>query len=227
MIIVACVLKVGKFQNRSHTIEYTPAHVQWLAKQVKEHLTIPHRFVCLSDVEVPGVKTLPLINDWKGWWSKIELFRSGLFYDKVFYIDLDTVITGNINELVEYPHTFTTLRQFSQGEEFMNMGSGIMSWNPLLVPELSNVYDTFKLNADKYMEEYTTSDKWGDQKFIQHNFPYQPEFFQLLFPNKIVSFITDLKQGNPTEENKIVCFHGKPKPEDIERPWIPVLNYMV
>lgn len=221
MIIITCVLKVGEFYNNNNLVTYTPQHVQWLAKQVKEHLTIPHRFVCLSNVEVESIKVFPLIHNWTGWWSKLELFRPNVFYDKVFYIDLDTVITGNINHIVNYPHSFTTLRQISQASYQNNMGSGVMCWNPLERKDLINIYNKFKNSPDKYINTYITSDKWGDQRFIQDNIKQYPEFFQTLFPNEFVSYKRDLNYADPTPENKFIIFHGKDKPEHYDKPWIP------
>lgn len=223
MIVVTCVFKTGDFYNNGNLVKYTPKHVQWLAKQVKEHLTIPYRFVCLSDVNVPNVKTFPLVNNWNGWWSKLELFRPGLFYDKVFYLDLDTVIINNINHIVEYPHSFTTLKQISQARWENNMGSGVMCWNPNERKDLTNVYNIFKQDSDKYIKEYITKDKWGDQRFIQDHIEDYPEFFQTLFPNEFVSYKKDLNYNDPKPGNKIVVFHGNNKPEHYDKPWIPKL----
>lgn len=87
-LTIACVLRSGGVYD-----------AEWVAKLqrgVARHMTLPHRFVCLSDVDVP-CERIPLVTDWPGWWSKIELFRKGLFDGPVLYTDLDSVITGPLD----------------------------------------------------------------------------------------------------------------------------------
>ncbi len=40
---------------------------------VQDNLKLHHRFVCLSDVDVPCERIF-LKHGWPGWWSKVELF---------------------------------------------------------------------------------------------------------------------------------------------------------
>lgn len=77
--------------------DYNASDVQWLVNQLPKGYEI----ICLTDLKrlhVPGVKVVPLINQWqkcRGWWAKIELFRPDIT-DDLFYLDLDTVIAGDI-----------------------------------------------------------------------------------------------------------------------------------
>ena len=70
MLTVASVFKSGG--------TYFPKYVRVLRDAVRRNLTIPHRFVCLTDVDVP-CERIPLIHGWPSFYSKIELFRPGLF----------------------------------------------------------------------------------------------------------------------------------------------------
>ena len=94
--------------------DYNASDVQWLVNQLPKDYEI----ICLTDLKclhVPGVKVVPLINQWqkcRGWWAKIELFRPDIT-DDLFYLDLDTVIAGDIRPILEHPPTsFTMLRDF-------------------------------------------------------------------------------------------------------------------
>ena len=87
-LTVACVYRSG---GKMYSTEY----VRVLRDMVARNLTRPHRFVCLSDVEVP-CERIPLITDWPGFYAKIEIFRRGLFQGPVLYFDLDTIIHGSI-----------------------------------------------------------------------------------------------------------------------------------
>ena len=94
MLNVVCVLRQGG------KVGYDASWVDKLKSAVNRHLTIPHRFICLSDCEV-NCERIPLIDIGTGFWSKLELFRPGLFTSPVLYIDLDTVICKNIDEIVD------------------------------------------------------------------------------------------------------------------------------
>lgn len=84
--------------------DYNASDVQWLVNQLPKGYEI----ICLTDLKrlhVPGVKVVPLINQWqkcRGWWAKIELFRPDIT-DDLFYLDLDTVIAGDIRPILEDP----------------------------------------------------------------------------------------------------------------------------
>jgi len=199
MLTVACVFKSGEWKPSKMRGGYSYAHVDRLCKLVQEHLTLPHCFVCLSDVA--GAYTVPLKHAWPGWWSKMELFRPGLFEGPVLYIDLDTDIVGNIDHMVQ--HTgFTALRNLSSGKKG-RMGSGLLYWTE--TP--SYLYATFAQRPGFYMDDYSqTSDRWGDQGFLQEHVGKFLEW-QDLFPNQIRS--SKLSPQHP--DNRIICYHGKGK----------------
>lgn len=91
-VTIACVYRSGSRL-------YSPHYVSVLRDMVARNATLPYRFVCLSDVEVP-CERIALVTDWPGFYSKLELFREGLFAGPVLYLDLDTVIHGNIDALI-------------------------------------------------------------------------------------------------------------------------------
>lgn len=105
-MIIACVLKTGKHNNQGKITEYIPSVVQWLKRQCDKFVTLPFRFVCLTDLDsIEGVETIKLKHNFPNWWSKIELFRPDIFKgEKVFYMDLDTVIIDNIDHIINYDH---------------------------------------------------------------------------------------------------------------------------
>lgn len=63
-------------------------------------------FICLSDVKIPGVYTLPLLHKWPGFWAKMELFSPAM-KDDFLFMDLDTVILGPIDDFLK-PRPLTT-----------------------------------------------------------------------------------------------------------------------
>lgn len=112
MLTVACVLWVGEFQERNYSAKW----VHRLRSMVARNLRQEHRFVCLSNIEVEGVETIPLARNWPGWWAKIELFSHA--FERALYLDLDTVITGSLDEIADYPADFTLMpHDFVAGKE--------------------------------------------------------------------------------------------------------------
>lgn len=105
-LTVACVLWMGTFEDR----HYSPAWVSRLRDQVAAALPLPHRFVCLSNVDVPGVETLPLVTGWPGWWAKVEVFNPALALgDRVLYLDLDVFVTGDLTPIAQFPAPFALM----------------------------------------------------------------------------------------------------------------------
>lgn len=195
MLNVACVLRSGG--------EYKPEHVGRLALEVARNLSVPHRFWCLSDVPGEGYLVKPLLHNWPGWWSKIELFRPGLFDGPVLYLDLDTSITGKIDGIVT-GHRFTVLENFwTPGK----IGSGLMAWEG----DLSVIYRTFLRDPDEAMRIYVTREWFGDQGFIDANSPVKPERWQVKFPGRVASYRRHCLKGVP-RGTLIVCYGGKVRP---------------
>jgi hypothetical protein len=201
-MIIVCVLNTNLGNDRN----YTPEHVLFLEEQCKKYAP-QYEFVCLSNVKLSGITTEPLIQNYPGWWAKIELFRA--FKEKTFYMDLDTVLIRDISPLVEYKHKFTALSSLSKKK---SINSGIMCWDG----DYSNLYHTFAKDPNKYMKIYVESDRWGDQGFINEH--QKCDQFQKIFPYSIQSWKYELKRGDikPHKDCKIVCFHGKPKPWEVD-----------
>lgn len=201
MLTVACVLRSGG--------EYTPAHVAALQDGVERNLSRPHRFVCLSDMEVDCERIL-LRNKWPGWWSKIEAFRPALFWGPVLYIDLDTIVTGSLDGIVDN-HRFTVLRNFwaeAYGEPD-RIGSGLMAWNV----DLSAIYSAFASAPEKHIADYNCRARWGDQAWIKTHTPIPMERWQDKFPGKVVSFKKHVLPTKRVPDGAAVCcFHGEPRP---------------
>lgn len=198
MLTVACVLRTGG--------DYTPYHVEALSSQIWDHLSIPHRFVCLTDIpsRMPkGVEGIRLPNNWQGWWSKICLFKE--LKEQTLYFDLDTMIIKSIDFMAENKG-FTVLKNFWP-QNTGQIGSGLMAWDS----DLSFIYDEFKKSPQKFIDEYKVKGKWGDQGFIAGNSPVKYDMWQDKYPGKIVSWKLQCQAGVP-EEASIICFHGQPRP---------------
>ena len=191
--------------------KYGGEYVNNLYNAVKRHSTIPFDFHCFTertqDIN-PNVITHPLPHGGlDGWWNKLYLFSKDMpIKGRIFYIDLDTLITGNIDNILMVNKGFVVLRDFfygiAQGVDVKSVGSGLMSYE-------AGVYDAMWQKFIKNPNaEIAKVRPHGDQRFIQNevkNFLY----WQDLFPDQVLSFKVHCNAGLPPE-GKIVCYHGKP-----------------
>jgi len=196
---------------------YEEHHVLKIKNMLEKYVNIPYEFICLTDIESTKYKTIKLSENSKSWFSKLELFQIN---GPCFYLDLDTIICGNIDEILknclESKSPIITLSDFGLGGD--HIGSGIMFWGA----DLNTVFEEFTNNTEKYLDPKTV---WGDKKMLQafgdqnilrhilkkYNINYS--FFSEQHQS-IVSFKRDLDRGRPFDRNKhkIVFFHGKPRP---------------
>lgn len=71
----------------------------------------------MSDVPVPGVKTIPLKYNWPDWWCKMEVFRPELRGDFLL-TDLDNLFVGPLDDVLN-TGTYTTQKGESNALAYM------------------------------------------------------------------------------------------------------------
>lgn len=201
MITVACVLRTGTHFGA----DYDASWVRRLRRGVSEHLAAPHRFVCLTNVpdaftEDVGIEARPLWHEWPGYWSKIELFREP-FGGPVLYLDLDSLIIGDLAPLFDQPGDFLMVPDFHK-RGWGN--SSAMFWED----DWTGIYRDFLRDPDGAMGDYhrTPEGRVGDQAFIEDI--VEPEFF----PEGMVASYKIHAKNAPPAGAAVVTFHGRPKP---------------
>jgi hypothetical protein len=176
---------------------------------------LPHRFVCLSDVEVP-CERIPLATRWPGWWAKLELFTPGHFAGRVLYLDLDTVVVGSLDAIASYPHRFTMAHEYYRPEKFC---STAMAWDG------SRDFGLLPAFGVQLIPRYTKRERIGDQAFIEEHLAatgVKIDTFRDLFgEHSIASYKVHECAKAPPRGASVVAFHGKPKPSDITTGWVP------
>jgi hypothetical protein len=138
------------------------------------------------------------------WWAKLNIFRP-LWddHDKVLYLDLDTVVQGNLDTLLEKEG----FRMLHWERKFYPYGSGVMLFR-------SGEWGALSQFDVRRREVYR---KKGDQQYIHESvsdatmglmpFPITPDE-ACSYKNH---WRKDLHRDAP-----IVCFHGKPRPHQLE-----------
>lgn len=173
------------------------------------------RFVCFTD-DPKGlhntISTVPLTEGLAGWWNKMVLFRErGDDDDTMVYFDLDTVITGALDEIVKYDGPFAILRDFYRPN---GLQSSVMIWRMELF------YDIW----DAYVSAGCPQDiAGGDQKWLEDYFTaigFKPDILQDLFPGRFASYKSQCQLMFP-RGTSIVVFHGLPRPHEVKNGWVP------
>jgi hypothetical protein len=96
--------------------KYGADYVNKLYRGVTRFTTVPFEFMCFtedSDGLDPAITAKPLKQKWQTWWSKVHIFDAENYPSpnaRVFYIDLDMIISGSLDELLQMPiQRFATL----------------------------------------------------------------------------------------------------------------------
>jgi hypothetical protein len=206
MITIACVLR----SISGNKVGYDATWVDKLHRSVDKYLTIPYKFVCLSDCEV-SCERVELEPIGAGWWAKMQLFRPNIFDGPVLFFDLDTVIFGDLTPIVE---ALLAQEKFIMWRDpTINISSSaIMYWNG----DYSSIYETYKNSNNHYENKYSSwnqngSKQIGDQALISELIPHA--FINDLIPPEWIQLVSKKDNVKDFSKSKILIFkkpHSKP-----------------
>lgn len=210
-MLTICCLKVGP--------AYGPEYVNILYDMVLRNLAegFPGRFVCFTDnpqgLDV-GIQTRePLPGVW-GWWNKMYLYKKGVFEDgeRVLYLDLDTLITGRLDEIASFSGDFAVLEDFFKGNGAFQ--ASIVAWE---AGKLHHVWQTW---ADEGHPIYGFNDQtWLEEHVQSGSSPVEVTFWQKAFSELFVSY--KMSEGQIPSRASVVVFHGEPRPHQVPDGWVP------
>lgn len=195
-----------------HGLKYGDTYVRRLRDTVARHLPEPHTFVCLSDRRFKGIDTLPLHDMGplkEGWWYKVQLFQPNLFPPgaRILYLDLDVVVTGKLDKLVsmQSEQPLTMVHNFGPNWRHCMHNSSVMLWRAG-DKRVDGIYNLWTPDVAKHLH--------GDQCWMWRVLREQIANF----PQKYIqSYKYDVrpKQNEPSNDARVVVFHGEPKPEQV------------
>jgi len=182
--------------------KYHSGYVYALQEAVAKNLSIPHRFRCITTRRLQGIETRNPPVPYSGWWSKIGLFAHNVATGPSLYFDLDVVITGSLDYLVEF-----TKYEFAAPANWARSGHGgiqssVMAWRGDWVEP----YEYIKPQWPAVTERL-----WGDQELLWEmlgdrwiRIPGVCSYKYHVAPNGVI----------PADAS-VVVFHGEPKPIDV------------
>lgn len=198
--------------------KYGPEYVNNLLAGIKRNTTLDFKFHCFTDDSF-GIDSEVIIHalpytDIEIWWNKLYLFSDEIRIPKgetIFYIDLDTLITSNIDDLLQVNvDKIVMLRDFLVGlaKSCSNIASGLMAWKH---GDYAYVWDDFIKDPSFAIQSVHPH---GDQGWVEKCIT-EYSIWQVLLPNRVVSFKVHCQDGLPNNAG-IVCYHGRPSiPESV------------
>jgi hypothetical protein len=210
-LIVACV-RTG--------LKYPFTYVERLRNMVARHMSLPYVLVCLTDqgercdgalfIDVKAMR-LP------GWWAKFALFEpSWRESSQIIYIDLDTVIIGDLAPLAVVPDEFAILESpvraagnkaypCRYNSSVMTIGAGRCGF----------MWEKFDKRRNALMLEH---DRYGDQAAIEALYP-DAAILNRRMPQGFFCNYRDLT-SHPPEGASVINFGGSHKPQTCPIDWV-------
>ncbi len=212
-------------------VEFTSEDVNILSRAVKNNCESSFQFVCLTDntsgldddivvspIPMAGLSQMPKST---GAWPKICLFHPSLgdLFDQALFLDIDTVICGNIDPFLKDPGD--ALRLLSCGPRWKRFNSelppqpatGIMSYK---VSRHVNIFIDFAKDPNAAYGEYDI-----EQEFVG-NIATKIDYFDLEYVQSFKyhlrrQYLVDLflPPQAPHEKARMVAFHGYPRPRQV------------
>lgn len=217
-----------------HGNAYDWSYVDRLYSMISRHLSCPIIMHVYTEsnrpVPLPYVKHC--LDDWniggakRSWWYKMQMFNANHYSGPLLYFDLDTVIVGNIDWILNCPtDMFWGVRDFKYlwKPHLYNINSSIMWWD---TSKFDWVWQNFKTqDLSTVVRRYH-----GDQDFITETIPqHQRRCFN---PAQVQSWRWECLDGgydfkrrmhkNPgtgtkiTDKTSVLVFHGNPKPKEVQ-----------
>lgn len=202
--------------------KYGPEYVNRLAAGVKKNLSLPHRFVCLTEEPKginPSIEILPLPNvglpkgSKERGWNKLGVFDKSMsnLGEIGLFLDLDLIIVGSIDELFHFPGEFCIIKDWVKAKPAHGNSSvfrfKIGAYPHLLEkfgPERKRIQATYRNEQEYVTAEAGPAPTWWPSdwcvSFKRHAIPK--------------GFAKLWKPPRPPKGAKIIVFHGKPNPPE-------------
>lgn len=205
---------------------YGPEYVNILDAMLKRHLTLPYEFICYTDdrtgihdhIQTRDIPDMPLGDapGFSGWRKLVSLSSKMGLEGTVLFLDVDLVITGNMDDLLTYkPGKFCIIENWTQKGQ--NIGNSSVYRYEAHAHQ--DVFDNF---CEKYEEIYADKVITNEQHYLtwevakKHEVVFWPaewcrSFKRHALPSRLLRRFVSPKLP---EGCKVLVFHGPPKPID-------------
>ncbi|HEX5078119.1 MAG TPA: glycosyltransferase [Geminicoccaceae bacterium] len=203
---------------------YGPEYVNRLFAMVARHLTLPHRFVCLTDDPKgirPEVECRPLpaieLADARphSGWRKLSCLGPELedLQGQVLFLDLDLVVVANIDGLFAHPGAFCIIENWTRP----GRGIGNSSVFRFRAGAHRSVLQRFCADAARIIRDWPDEQTYlsrsvGEVTFWPHG--WCRSFKHDCLPARP---LRPFREARIPADAKVIVFHGEPKPPGAAR----------
>lgn len=216
MIDVVCVLftnHVEKLPDFSSGV-YDAGWVDNLYKGIKRNTTKKFNLICLVDEYYQffqKVEPVLLLETKNGWGNIMEVFRSDIGENRRLVLGLDTIITGNIDHILDYDGECGLLTDPYHTSTICN-GVGIFSHE-----QCKAFWKEWSENLKEWKQKALYGGRLSEMEFLRQTVGKTADRLDKIFPNEIQSYKVHYKNSSEEIRNqaKIVYFHGRPKMQEL------------
>jgi len=203
---------------------YGATYVNRLCTMVARHLSLPHRFLCLTDdpdgirpeVECRPLPAIALADaPAHSGWRKLSCLSPELddLDGPVLFLDLDLVIVAGIDALFAHPGAFCIIENWTQP----GRGVGNSSVFRYQAGAHRSVFDAFCADPARIIHGYPNEQTYltravGEATFWPHS--WCRSFKHDCLPARP---LRAFKAARIPADARIIVFHGEPKPPDAAR----------
>ena len=205
--------------------KYSVEYVQKLYNMVQRNTTLEHNFFIFTDnieMEIDGhvnIRTFP--ETLNGWWNKMQLFRPDTLEGDTLYMDLDVVITGNIDCFFNYePEAdFIGMNDFNPDTRIFN--SSVFKFKPEAMK--SKLWQPFTDDRIKWLR-YSGDQNVISDLIIGHpgtkSFPDSWTQSYKWYDRKGQRYHKGKWTFEHNGESLVTVFHGEPNPHQSDMDWV-------
>lgn len=202
-------------------VKYSADYVNKLYRAVARHLSLPHRFICLTDdpagidagVEIFPLPSMPVdISGPERGWTKILTFSETLYdlQGKCLFLDLDLIILDSIDEFFTLDGDVLIIRDWLKHD-----GTGNSSIYRFEVGKHTYVLEEFIKQWPALKQEYRNEQEFISAILLQKNtLKYWPDVWCKSFKRHCMHPfpLSIFKEPTLPAGAKIIVFHGHPNP---------------
>lgn len=219
-----------------HGNKYGPEYVNTLKRMVDRKLSLPYEFVCLTENPKgidSDVKIIDLPKELSGWWCKPYMYSKDLpIKGDILYMDLDVVISGNLNKLFEYSQgDWCVIRDFTRAMQpsWQKYNSSVIRFK---TGQLDHVWKDFIKNPSAVIGSHFgdqdwlwtkaqgTAKLWPDEWIRSWKWEIRKDRNLKAGQKGTRTFVKDEHNARPSEECCITVFHGDPNPHNCADKWV-------
>ncbi len=209
---------------------YGPEFVNRLNNSIKKHTKRPTRLICFTDEQkgiddeikcypLPNINLPSTISQTP--WRKLSVWKFPLedLTGDVLFLDLDIVITGNLDQFFDYkPGKYCVIENWTQ----IGKNIGNTSCFRLPIGKYPYVFNEFQKNPEKFWKEYHIEQIYLSKK-IKDQFFWPSDWCKSFKHNLLPSWPSRIwKAAKLPKKTSIVAFTGKPDPDDVIKGIWPV-----